>query len=61
MTKDKKQFRESLFTYCMQIPGSLDILRRMEKIDKETKQNQNKNLKGFPYTMAIIEKVMLKK
>ena len=42
MTKDKKQFRESLFTYCMQIPGSVDILRRMEQIDKETKQNQNK-------------------
>jgi DNA-binding transcriptional regulator GbsR (MarR family) len=42
MTKDKKDFRDSLKKYCMQIPGATDILSRMEKIDKELEQSQNK-------------------
>tara|TARA_R100000458_G_scaffold19814_1_gene17524 strand:+ start:1425 stop:1748 length:324 start_codon:yes stop_codon:yes gene_type:complete len=46
--KDKKEFRESLNNYCMQIPQAENILKRMSDIDKQMDKEikeQNKNEK----------------
>ena len=48
-TKDLESFRKSFREYCMQIPGSENILKRMKEIDeqmkKDIKEKQNKKEK----------------
>tara|TARA_R100000458_G_C8136666_1_gene149492 strand:- start:160 stop:480 length:321 start_codon:yes stop_codon:yes gene_type:complete len=44
-SKDKKEFRDSLNQYCMNIPEAKNILKRMADIDKkidEEQKNQDK-------------------
>ena len=47
--KDLESFRKSFREYCMQIPGSENILKRMKEIDeqmkKDIKEKQNKKEK----------------
>ena len=43
--KDKKEFRETLHKYCMQIPGAENILKRMVDIDKKMDQEQKEQNK----------------
>ena len=48
-TKDLESFRKSFREYCMQIPGSENILKRMKELDeqmkKDIKEKQNKKEK----------------
>ena len=43
--KDKNEFRESLSKYCLSIPDAENILKRMDEMDKQVKE-QNKKEKA---------------